>query len=271
VFPIAVAQLNSTDNFESNLTQILDLISAAAKTHPRPKIVFFPENSLYLKVSNLDKVQAVKLLDSCIQKIDSFVKQVEICVHLTTATEQLNKMFNSSLLFTPGEAPRIVYNKVHLFDVFIPEQEPMIESAVFSPGEEPQIFSVEKIRFGSSICYDVRFSELYSAYAKENVQAVVVPAAFLVKTGQAHWMTLLKARAIESQCFVIAPAQGGRHLSSKYPGEFRETYGHSVVFDPWGTQLALKESGVGLIFAELDLNFWEQVRKSIPMSNHRRL
>lgn len=271
MFPIAVAQLNSTDNVEKNLIQILDSIAEAAAKNPKPKVIFFPENSLYFRINSMDTVQALSMLDARIKKIDSLVKQLKMGVHLTTAIEQSGKIFNSSVLFSPNKNPRITYNKIHLFDVFIPGQQPIIESKVFSAGDSTQIFSIDHIYFGSSICYDIRFSELYSVYAKKNVHAIVVPSAFLVKTGQAHWMTLLKARAIESQCFVIAPAQSGKHESTKFPGEFRETFGHSVVFDPWGDQLALKESGTGMITAGLDLSRWESVRKSIPMSSHRRL
>ena len=271
MFPVAVAQLNSTDHVETNLKQILELIAVAAAKNPKPKVVFFPENSLYFRINSSDSVQAINMSDTSINQISVLANQLNIYVHLTTAMEQNGKTFNSSVLFSPNENPRIIYNKIHLFDVFIPGQQPIAESKVFTAGDSAQTFTLENILFGSSICYDIRFSELYSAYARKNVHVLVVPSAFLVKTGQAHWMTLLKARAIESQCFVIASAQSGKHESIKFPGEFRETFGHSVVFDPWGDQLALKESGVGVITAELDLSRWESVRTAIPMPTHRRL
>ena len=122
----------------------------------------------------------------------------------------------------------------------------------------------------SSICYDIRFAELYSVYAKAEVDIILVPAAFLVKTGQAHWEVLLRARAIESQCYVIASAQAGTHHSQAGILS-RETFGHSMIVDPWGDVKAFKTTEVGVVFAELSQDLIRNVRKQIPMKNHRRI
>ena len=268
---IAVAQLNSTDNIEANFSQVTEQIHAAAKLNPKPQIIFFPENTLYFRINSKDFIEAVNLQHSIVKKIEKLAESSGLYVHYTTAVEISGKIFNSSLLVSPDGKTEIIYNKIHLFDVAIPGQTPISESQVFSRGEFSRVFSIGDMNIGSTICYDVRFAELFGIYAKLGVHAVVVPSAFLVKTGQAHWMTLLKARAIESQCFVIASAQSGKHNSTKFPGEFRETFGHSAVFDPWGDLVAIKESGTGVFTASLDLTRCEAVRRSIPMASHRRL
>ncbi len=268
---IAVAQLNSTDNIEANYSQVAEQIRAASDLNPKPQIIFFPENTLYFRISNADTVQSVNTDHPVVKKIEDLARQNKMAVHFTTAFEVGGKTFNSSVLISAQGETEVLYHKIHLFDVAIPGQAPISESKVFSRGESSRVFKVGEMNIGSTICYDVRFAELFGVYAKQGVQAIVVPSAFLVKTGQAHWMTLLKARAIESQCFVIAAAQAGKHTSTKFPGEIRETYGHSVVFDPWGDLVVIKESGVGIITADLDLTRCENVRRSIPMASHRRL
>lgn len=268
---IAVGQLNSTDDIDVNFSQVAEQIRAAANLIPRPKIIFFPENTLYFRIYSKDSVEAVDLQHPVIAKIEKLTQESKLFVHFTTAVKVSGQVFNSSLLVSPEGKTEILYHKIHLFDVAIPGQTPISESSVFSRGEKSRVFKIGQMNIGSTICYDVRFAELYGIYAKLGVHAIVVPSAFLVKTGQAHWMTLLKARAIESQCFIIAAAQSGKHLSTKFPGEFRETFGHSVVFDPWGELVALKEYGAGVLSATLDFDKIENVRRSIPMASHRRL
>lgn len=179
-------------------------------------------------------------------------------------------IFNASFLIQPNQAPQILYRKIHLFDIALKDQKPIKESDFFAYGAQENIFEYKGFKFGSSICYDVRFSELYLKYARQAVDVILVPAAFLVKTGQAHWDILLRARAIESQCYVLAAAQAGKHVRSDAT-VFRETYGNSLIVDPWGQIVARKEEGVGLIYAKLDKKQIESVRTQIPMAQHRRL
>jgi len=164
-----------------------------------------------------------------------------------------------------------VYRKIHLFDVDVVGQKPVRESDVFARGTETSVFEIKGWKFGSSICYDVRFPELYLRYAREEVDAILVPAAFLTTTGRAHWEILLRARAIESQAYVLAAAQGGTHQGIK--GGTRETHGHSMIVDPWG--LIVEEiqdsSEVRVARATLKVDRIEAVRRQIPMKNHRTL
>lgn len=165
---------------------------------------------------------------------------------------------NRSILFGPNG--RIAhYDKVHLFDVDLPTGESWKESSTYAPGAEAVIAHAGEAVLGLSICYDLRFPALYRRLARSGANVLCVPAAFTVPTGQAHWEVLLRARAIETGSFVLAPAQGGEHEDG------RVTYGHSLVVDPWGTVIARKEDDEpGLLFADLDLSRVGDTRARIP-------
>ena len=180
------------------------------------------------------------------------------------------KLYNSSIWIEPSLPARISYSKIHLFDITLTGQKPIRESDVFASGSGPSILNYLNWKFGQSICYDLRFAELYSEYAKADVSAILIPSSFLIPTGKAHWETLVRARAIESQCYVIASAQSGAHQSVQ--GAFtRHTYGHSLVVSPWGEKLVEMTGTVGIEIFELDLDVVDRVRQQIPMKNHRRL
>ncbi len=265
---IALAQLNSNNNIDHNFNMISELVRSAIAE--KPDIIFFPENSLFFRLSSAAKVQALRIDGEIFQKLARLASETSIALHLTTAIEDNLKIFNASVLIRPGENPEILYRKIHLFDIALKDQAPIRESDSFQNGEVPQTFELNGFKFGSSICYDIRFAELYQMYAGQQVDAILVPAAFLVKTGQAHWEVLLRARAIESQCYVIAAAQAGRHVGEN-PDEVRETYGHSMAIDPWGKVIEQRQSDVGLLYVKLNKKDIESVREQIPMKNHRRL
>ena len=131
------------------------------------------------------------------------------------------------------DSRRKSYEKIHLFDIELDGLSPVRETDLFKHGKFPSVFKVRGWEIGQAICYDLRFAELFLEYAKQGVDLVLVPAAFLVETGRAHWEVLLRARAIESQCYIVAAAQAGKHLGCQ--GGHRMTYGHSLAIDPWGT------------------------------------
>jgi predicted amidohydrolase len=170
------------------------------------------------------------------------------------------KVFNRSFMFDDSGKIAARYDKINLFDVELGGGETYRESATFEGGAEAVMAEGPMgAKIGLSICYDLRFPQLYGAYAKAGVEIITVPAAFTVPTGQAHWETLLRARAIESLCYVIAPAQGGRHEDG------RSTYGHSLIVDPWGKVLAkLDHDEPGFIVADLDLDAVAEARGKIP-------
>jgi len=175
------------------------------------------------------------------------------------------RLANRSFVIDPAGAIRATYDKLHLFDVDLPSGESWRESASYAPGETTVVVKGTPVgALGMTICYDLRFPALFAALAEAGADTISVPAAFTVPTGKAHWQTLLRARAIEAGLFVVAAAQAGVHEDG------RETYGHSLVADPWGELLLELDGAPGLGFAEVDLARIVEVRGRVPALRHRR-
>jgi predicted amidohydrolase len=172
---------------------------------------------------------------------------------------------NTLLVVGPDGEDLAAYRKIHLFDVELGGAGSYAESDATSAGSEVVLAEVGGFKLGLSICYDLRFPELYRALSREGAEVLLVPAAFTLHTGKDHWHVLLRARAIEAQAFVVAAAQQGAH-----PGG-RNTYGHSLIVDPWGTVIAEASDGVGLVMATLERARLEAVRRSLPSLQHRKL
>ncbi len=176
-----------------------------------------------------------------------------------------DKLANRGFVIDPSGEIRASYDKLHLFDVDLPTGESWRESAVYRAGTTTVVIEGTPVgKLGLTICYDLRFPALFSALAEAGADAIAVPAAFTVPTGQAHWQVLLRARAIEAGLFVVAAAQAGRHEDG------RETYGHSLVADPWGELLLEMDGAPGLGFADVDLARIAEVRSRVPALRHRR-
>jgi nitrilase len=175
------------------------------------------------------------------------------------------KVFNAAVVIDAGGRLVATYRKIHLFDVDIPGGAQLRESDSTLGGAEPLVVDTPWARIGVTICYDLRFPELYRALAAQGAEVVVVPSAFTAHTGAAHWHVLLRARAIENQVYVVAPAQAGRH------NDRRQSYGHSLIIDPWGTVLADLASGPGVAAADLDRELLQKTRTQMPCLQHRRL
>ncbi len=266
---IALAQMNSNDDVETNLKSVLALIEEASSQNPR--LIIFPENSLFFRLNTADSVIPLNLKSEFWPRLQEVAKKRKINLHLTTALkDEDGKVYNGSVLISDDGQIEIIYRKVHLFDIALTGQKPIRESDVFASGNQPTTFVIDDIKFGSAVCYDVRFSELFRFYAQQDVDVILVPSAFLVKTGLAHWEVLLRARAIESQCYVLAPAQAGVHRSH-FKEEQRETFGNTLAVDPWGEILEKKEKNVGLIFIDINKQHIKNVRQQIPMKAHRKL
>jgi predicted amidohydrolase len=180
-------------------------------------------------------------------------------------TDDPERPHNTALLLGPDGSQLTTYRKIHLFDVDLGSGGSYSESAATTPGSDVVVADVLGFRLGLSICYDVRFPELYRALSDAGAEVLLVPAAFTLHTGKDHWHVLLRARAIESQAFVVAAAQQGAH-----PGN-RHTYGHSLIVDPWGTVIAEAPDGPGIVFATLERARLEAVRRSLPSLAHRKL
>ena len=175
------------------------------------------------------------------------------------------KLANRGFVIDPTGAVRARYDKIHLFDVDLPTGESWRESAVYRAGESAVVVENTPLgRLGLTICYDLRFPDLFSRLSEAGAEAIAVPAAFTVPTGRAHWDVLLRARAIESEAFVVAAAQSGRHEDG------RNTYGHSLVVSPWGDVLLDMGEDIGVGFADIELSLVGEVRQRIPALDHRR-
>ena len=172
------------------------------------------------------------------------------------------KVFNSTLVYGPDGAVQARYDKIHLFG-FQKEQESYEESRTITPGTRPVTFQADDLRVGLSICYDLRFPELYRAMG--NCDLLLVPAAFTYTTGQAHWEILLRTRAVENQCYVLACGQGGVHENG------RRTWGHSMLIDPWGKIIDVLPEGEGIVSGVVDRGLIAEIRASLPALQHRRL
>jgi predicted amidohydrolase len=179
-----------------------------------------------------------------------------------------DRIFNTSTLFDREGSLVARYRKIHLFDADIPGQPPLRESEMWDAGEEVVTAETEFGRAGMSICYDVRFPELYRSLVAQGAVLLFVPSAFTYETGKGHWEVLLRARAIESQAFLVAPAQWGTWGP---PSDARRCFGNSLVADPWGRVIARAEEGVGVTLADLDLDEVRTVRERLPALRHRRL
>ena len=172
--------------------------------------------------------------------------------------------FNTSVLLDRRGETAAVYHKIHLFDVSLSDGATYAESDHVRPGDEVVSAEREGVVFGLTVCYDLRFPELYRALALRGARVVFVPAAFTLMTGKDHWISLLRARAIENQVYVVAPGQFGEHEDG------RRTYGHTCIVDPWGTVLAEAPDRECVVQAEVDLAYLEEVREKIPVLHHRR-
>lgn len=181
-------------------------------------------------------------------------------------TPEEGKVFTRSLAYGPKGEELGAYDKIHLFDVDVDDAQGQYrESDHYTAGDRPVLLDLPQAKLGLSICYDLRFPELYRTLAEQGADLFTVPAAFTYVTGEAHWQVLLRARAIENQCFVIAANQGGQHSES------RKTWGHSCIISPWGEVLAEAEQGEGVAVAELDFSEQARLRQSMPVREHHKL
>lgn len=264
---IAVAQICSSDNIPDNLALVSELI-AEAKTGGA-EAVFLPECFALMQSSRQQLREcAEEAGKGQVQEAMSGVaKQHAITVFSGTVPIQSKdpkRVFNRSLVYNAEGRELARYDKIYLFDVQLANGEQYFESAYTMPGKDTVTVDCCLGIVGLSICYDLRFPELYRRLVEQNAKILVVPSAFSSTTGPAHWHTLLRARAIENFCYVIASAQQGTHPSG------RKTYGHTLVVDPWGEVIAEKQKGEGLLMVEIDLSKVEKARKEFPSLQHRR-
>lgn len=262
----AMAQMTSTDDLESNRDQMLHLLDQVPSEVP---LVCFPENSLYFHFGP-EPIQGITLDHEIWKPLIEKGRQTGRYLLLGSVPLQESEgISNAMILIEPCGEIKVVYRKIHLFDVEIDNELPICESDHFLRGTEPTILEILGWKWGLGICYDLRFPEQFLPYYKEPVDVVFIPASFTRPTGQAHWHLLLRARAVEGQCFVVAPAQSGEHRGSE--GQERQTFGHSLLVEPWGQVLVdMQEDSPRVQVGTLDRSQIERVRQQMPMASHRR-
>jgi nitrilase len=262
---VAAVQMVSTPAVSENLAVAARLVAQAAATGAT--LVTLPEYWPIMGLKDADKVALAETPgDGPIQQFMAGAAREHgiwlIGGTLPLRSAEPGKVLNTTLVYDPQGRPMARYDKIHLFG-FTRGEESYNESATIVPGSSVGSFEAPFGRVGLSVCYDLRFPELYRAMGE--CALVVVPAAFTHTTGMAHWEVLLRARAIENQCYVLAAAQGGTHQNG------RRTFGHSMLVDPWGEVKAVLREGEGVVSGELDQAVLASVRESLPALRHRRL
>lgn len=262
---VAAIQMVSTPHVAENCATAQGLIAEAAEAGAQ--LVLLPEYWPAMGLQETDKLGLAERADD--GPIQAFMAAAArrhrlwlIGGTLPMVSENTGKVWNTSLVYNPDGERVARYDKIHLFG-FTRGDEHHDEARTIVPGTRPVTFDAPCGRVGLSVCYDLRFPELYRAMGE--CALIVVPAAFTHTTGQAHWEVLLRARAIENQCYVLAAAQGGQHLNG------RRTWGHSMLIDPWGGIVAQHDTGPGVVQAVMDAAYLEQVRQNLPALRHRRL
>ena len=264
---IAIFQSRTGIEPAANADSLVDAIEQAASGGAR--MLFTPEMSGLLDRDTERARKNVRPMeeDDVLAACREAAQRHSIWLHLGSlaVAAENGKFANRGFVIDSGGEIRASYDKIHLFDVDLPTGESWRESAVYEGGSKAVVVEGTPVgRLGLTICYDLRFPALFERLSEAGAQVIAVPAAFTVPTGRAHWEVLVRARAIEAGVFVVAAAQSGRHEDG------RETYGHSLLVDPWGEIMVDMGEDVGIGFAEIDLGKIDEVRRRIPAIEHRR-
>jgi predicted amidohydrolase len=263
---LAAIQLRSTQDVEANLEKSLRLVRQAAELGAG--LVALPENFLYFKVEGEDVAFRTSIEGPEVGAFRELARGLSLTILLGSIPEAISgsdKIYNTSVLLGPEGSTAAVYRKIHLFDVDVPGEVELRESRAVEAGSQVVAAKTEAGVVGLSVCYDLRFPELYRRLTLAGAEIITVPSAFIPHTGKDHWEVLLRARAIENQVYVVAPAQWGRHSDK------RQSYGRSLIVDPWGLILAQAPDGEGIITAECDLERLRAIRRQLPCLEHIRL
>ncbi len=271
IFRAGLVQMRSGRTIEANVRDATALIREAAAGGAQ--YVQTPEVT-----TQMERDRAKQMIETrpeagnpSLAHFQTVARELKIWLHIGSMAVAVDngQMANRAFLIGPTGAIAAKYDKIHMFDVALPNGETYRESKMFRPGSEAVLADVAisdsvHVKLGMTICYDLRFPGLYRALAQAGAQVLAIPAAFTKPTGEAHWLTLMRARAIENGCYVIAAAQAGKHENG------RETYGHSVVVAPWGEVVAEAGNEPGVMFAEIDLGKVIEARTQVPSLLHDR-
>lgn len=265
---VGVVQMCSTADVDANMDAVRRLVGEAASRGAQ--MVLVPECFAYLGPEKGKAALAESLTDGgpILDRCAAIASERGVDVVYGGFWEKSDapeKVRNACIYMSADGSIASVYRKIHLFDVDLPDGTKLLESETVEAGSEPVVAEAPFGALGLSVCYDLRFPELYRRLVDGGAIALAIPAAFTLTTGKDHWHVLLRARAIEQQCYVLAAAQTGHHYGK------RRSYGHALIADPWGTVLAECGEGEGVAIAEIDPAYVEQVRAAVPSLTHRRL
>ncbi len=261
---LAIGQMTSTDNVDENLAAC-GRLAAQAKAQGAAVLVL-PECFAFLGRGDGDLQAIMSPLDGALfSRFKAIAAAHGLWIAFGGFPERHSDThaFNSHVVVDDHGEIRSVYRKIHLFDVVLPTST-LRESKATAPGDSIVVADSPVGKLGLTVCYDLRFPELYRALAHQGAEVLLVPAAFTLTTGKEHWEVLLRARAIENQCYVAAAAQTGKH------NDKRDSYGHAMIIDPWGTVVAQCRDGEGIAVADIDVAWLRTVRERIPCWQHRR-
>jgi predicted amidohydrolase len=265
---VALVQMSSTDDLSANLESagraVVDAVEQGAE------FIALPENFAFLRREGQPNPCAQRLDGEIIGRVSELAREHRVPILAGTFAESIDgdhRAYNTSVLISAAGEIAAVYRKMHLFDVDLTDSGGGVfeESAFIAPGAEVVVADTDFGKIGLSVCYDVRFPELYREMASRGARWIAVPSAFAPQTGKDHWEVLLRARAIENQAFVLAPAQCGRHSPD------RASYGCSLIIDPWGVVLARAADEPTVIVADCDTEAVDRIRSSLPALRHRQL
>ena len=274
---VSVMQMNPGAKKADNIAQARELIRNAVE-QDRPDIVGLPEVWDSLGGDRGTRAENAEVLPprgsnerggEAYEFLRRTAREARVYVHGGSIIEQgPGKLFNTTVVFDPDGAELARYRKMHLFDIVGPDGVGYRESASYGAGDEIVVYDAGGVRVGCAICYDVRFPDLFWKLREAGAELILLPSAFTLATGRDHWEALIRGRAIETQCWLAAPATWGKHLEGK--GEARFTYGHSMVVNPWGHVVARASDGVGWVTARIDGELTAKVRRDMPVLDHRK-
>jgi len=265
---VGVVQMTSTEDVAANMRAVHELVGEAASRGAR--VVVVPECFAYLGPEE-GKIDVAESLDEggpVLERCRSAARERGVDVvygGFWEKAESPSKVRNACVYVRADGSIAAVYRKIHLFDVDLPDGTKLLESETVEPGSEAVVVAAPFGTLGLSVCYDLRFPELYRRLVDAGAIALAIPAAFTLTTGKDHWHVLLRARAIEQQCYVLAAAQTGHHFGRRW------SYGHALIADPWGTVIAECGEGQGVAVAAVDPGYVARVRHALPSLAHRKL
>jgi predicted amidohydrolase len=269
---VSLIQMNAINDKTKNLREAKRLTDQAV-SEERPDLVMLPELFDWMGGSKEEKLAIAEPRSGgpAYETLRNLAREHRIFVHGGSFFEAVpgeNRAYNTTVVFNREGKEIARYRKIHMFGITSPDGTQFLESDTIKPGNAVVTYDCEGITIGCALCYDLRFAELFVALADRGAQVIAVAAAFALHTGKDHWEVLLRARAIETQCYIIAAAQIGNYQTK---GKMLTNYGHSMVIDPWGTVVARASDGTNLVFSRLDLKLPEATRSRMPIAQHRRL